>query len=164
MCVLAHHCLRLLLSGFSYAIRALDLLLQLLRELQASKHRRTEQLHDWQQVLIFSCSFSVSCKQAQKDRAVSGLTKSYDRPRVHDWTCYCQSQLVVVSRELAVVSRETVANREFVVHQGTSARAGAALIKQILALPAGQGQNLICWFRASRRNVSGRRPLAPGRP
>jgi len=28
--------------------------------------------------------------------------------------------------------------------QGTSARTGAALIKQILAVPAGQGQNLIC--------------------
>jgi hypothetical protein len=30
------------------------------------------------------------------------------------------------------------------VRQGTSARAGAALIKQILALPAWQDQNLIC--------------------
>jgi len=28
------------------------------------------------------------------------------------------------------------------VHQGTSARAGAALINQILVLPVGQGQNL----------------------
>jgi len=42
-------------------------------------------------------------------------------------------------------------------YQGTSARAGAALINQILGLPEGQGQNLKGRLRASRRKTSGRR-------